>query len=140
MINPNDYFIYLNEWKVIVCRGCKYAPQKNGVKRHLKEKHQVVPNAIRNELVTYAQSLNLLPSSQVRTPSIMESVPAFECLELFETGWRCIECNVLYGTEGSMKVHCRKHNWIQSQGYWTYFKVNRRQNVGSTSDANIFSG
>jgi hypothetical protein len=117
MVNVDDYFVYLWAWKVLVCRSCKYGLQKNGVKRHLLETHQAIPLIIRKALITYAQSLSLLPSAEVSIPSITESIPAFECLKLVETGYRCTQCNALYGTEDSMIVHCRKHNWIQSQGY-----------------------
>jgi Orsellinic acid/F9775 biosynthesis cluster protein D len=116
MIDPDDYLVYLNERKVLVCRPCKYALQNTGVKRHLKEKHQVIPNAVRKVLVEYTQSLSLLPFSQVRMPSITESIPAFDCLKLFENGCRCIQCNELCSMESSMIVHCRKHNWTKSQG------------------------
>ena len=60
MVNPDDYFAYLSEWKVLVCRGCKYGLRKDRVSRHLQEKHQVILLTIRKALVAYTQTLRIL--------------------------------------------------------------------------------
>jgi hypothetical protein len=115
MTDFNDYFIYLNEWKVLVCRCCKYGLRKNGVPRHLSGKHKVIPKVIRKALVKHTQTLAIVLPEEIQTPST--SIPAFECLELISDGCRCTKCNALYGTVDSMIVHCRNtHDWIQGQG------------------------
>jgi Orsellinic acid/F9775 biosynthesis cluster protein D len=121
MINHSDYFIYLEDWKVLVCRPCKYGLPKKGVERHLRNKHQAIPLTIRQALIVYARSLLLLPPSEIQTPRQGISIPAFDCLELHEDGCYCTLCDAIYGTEGSMIIHCQEHNWVKSQGNLNYF-------------------
>ena len=117
IFNPDDYFVYLDIWKVLVCRSCQYGLQKNGVESHLIRKHQAILLAIRKALIAYAETLTLLSPSQVLTPSTSTSIQAFDCLKLFNEGSCCIQCEALFGTLSSMKMHCRdKHNWVESQG------------------------
>jgi hypothetical protein len=113
-IDANNYFEYLIVWKVLVCRGCKYGLQKNGVWRHLSEKHQAIPMATRKALVAYADTLTLCLPSEIQISSI---IPRFECLELFNDGHRCMKCEALCGTLDSIQSHCRdKHKWVKSKG------------------------
>ena len=117
MVDPNNYFAYLNKWKVLVCRGCKYGLHKDGVIRHLQDKHKVIPLTICNMLVAYAKTLSILLPSKVETTSIEIPIQVIDCLELRSDGYRCTKCNALCGTSNSIKKHCRaQHNWVESQG------------------------
>jgi len=122
-INHSDYFIYLEKWKVLVCRSCKHGLPKKGVERHLRAEHQVIPLNIRQTLNIYAQSLSLLPPSEVQAPRRDISIPVFDCLELYQDGCYCTVCDAIYGTEGSMIIHCQAHNWVKSQGNLIYSRL-----------------
>jgi len=117
ILSPDDYFVFLNTWKVLVCRPCQYGLQKNGVEKHLIREHQAIPLAIRKDLIVYTETLTLLSPSEVLTPSTFPPIQAFDCLKQFNEGRQCIQCKAVCGTLSSMEAHCRdKHEWVKSKG------------------------
>jgi len=113
MIDASRYLVYLQEQQALICRGCKYCLQPNGVERHLQRKHSVISLKVRKELVNYAESLTLRNPSEVITPVTV--IPAFDCLEVIR-GFRCSACNCLYGTPRSIEEHCRTHRRTMQEG------------------------
>ena len=89
----------------------------------------------RKEILTYANTLTLLPPQEVSTPG-PENDP-IEGLELISNGWKCIyencEDHFLSGTivTTTMENHCRIHGWrVRDPPMWekcsmqTFFKGN----------------
>ena len=69
------------------------------------------------ELVSYVESLILRNSSEAVIPTAI--VPAFDCLKITQ-GFRCLTCNSLYGTLGSIKEHCKAHKWSKPEGTYLH--------------------
>ena len=113
MIDTSEYLLYLQEQQALVCRGCKYCLQRDGVERHLQRNHLATQLEIRKELVSYAESLILREPSEVIIPITV--IPAFDCLEIIQ-GFQCSICNSLYGTPRSIEKHCRTHRWMEAEG------------------------
>src|SRR5215510_9147131 len=67
-MNPNEYLIYVSEYKVLICRSCEYCLQPGGLYRHFQSEHKEVPINIRKALVEYADSLNVVKPMDVRYP------------------------------------------------------------------------
>lgn len=119
MTNPLDYFVHLFIQQLLICKGCKYALQSNGVITHLRREHKAIPLTTRQILVEYAGTLILRDASIVITP--VDIVPAFECLEIIP-GYRCLICNFLSSKPGGIKAHCRAaHEWDSMRGKFLFF-------------------
>ena len=102
MSNTCDYFVYLKEQQLLVCRSCKYCLQLHGIERHLRWEHQSIPLLVRKELVNYMKSLAVINSIEVIIP--IHSIPALDVLEIINR-FCCMICKVLYGVLASMRVH-----------------------------------
>lgn len=113
MINASKYLLYLQEQQVLICRGCKYCLQPNGVEKHLGREHSAIPLKVRKELVSYAASLILRNPSEVVAPVAVGS--AFDGLKVIQ-GFRCSICQSLYGTPRSIEKHCMTHKWTKPEG------------------------
>ena len=102
MVNHCDYFVYLEEQQLLVCRSCKDCLQQDGIEQHLRREHRTIPLSTRKELVTYGKNLMLVNPVDVR---IYEHViPAFQYLDIIEV-FCCMICDALYGSIESMRVH-----------------------------------
>ena len=117
------YLLHDAKWRVVVCKGCKYClvPGKS-VTRHLKDEHQSIPLDTRKELITWAETLDLVEPDRVMVPNA--NTPPIEGLELVEDGCKCeyTGCIDPYaGTLTSIMEHCnKKHKWIKTDGIkWT---------------------
>ena len=110
MLNVHEYLIYLEEEELLVCRICRYCLRWNGIERHLRKEHKVIPLNIRNELVRYSQTLSIKNPADIVIPG--NTVPAYEYLNIID-GYCCLICNALYGTLDSMRKHMGKYH-IQS--------------------------
>lgn len=113
MIDVSEYVKYLPEQQALICRGCKYCLQPNGVEGHLGRTHTAVKLEVRKELVSYAEKLTLRNPSEIMTP--ITAIPAFDDLRITR-GFRCAFCDGLYGTPGNIKEHCKSHNWPKPEG------------------------
>ena len=118
-----EYFIYNAKWQVIICKGCRYCPAPGkSLARHLMDEHQSIPLDTRKELITWAETLDLVEPDRVMVPN--PNTPPIKGLKLNEEGYKCeyIGCIDPYtGTITSMKEHCKKkHGWISTNGIkWT---------------------
>ena len=113
MINSSEYLLYLREQQALICRGCKYYLQPNGVEKHLQRNHLAIPLKVRKELMSYAESLILRNPSEVVAPVAVG--PAFDDLKAIQ-GFRCSICQGLYGTPRSIEKHCITHRWMKPEG------------------------
>ena len=86
--------------------------------RHLMDEHQSIALSTRKELITWAETLDLVEPDRVMVPNA--NTPPIEGLELIEDGCKCeyVGCIDPYaGTVGSMIKHCqKKHGWISTDG------------------------
>src|SRR5436190_19082773 len=98
MSNTCDYFVYLKEEQLFVCRSCRYCLQPNEIERHLRREHQSIPLLIRKELVNYVKSLAVINPTEVTIPT--HPIPALDSLEIIN-GFCCMICKVLYGVLAS---------------------------------------
>jgi hypothetical protein len=76
MIDTSEYLLYLEEQQALVCRGCKYCLQPDGVERHLQRNHLATQLEICKELVSHAGSLILREPWKVIVPITV--IPAFD--------------------------------------------------------------
>jgi Orsellinic acid/F9775 biosynthesis cluster protein D len=111
------YFLYLEDFHVIVCRICQYGIPKDGVQLHLRRHHKnEIELSVRKELETHVRTLVLWDVSDIQSPA--EEVNAIEGLKTHE-GFICTvqDCNKLCTTPGSMEKHCQlNHDWVKSKG------------------------
>ena len=112
-IDVSQYVLYLREQQTLVCRACEYCLQPNGIENHLRRKHSAIPLEVRKKLVSYAKGLMLRNPSEVVTPVAV--VSAFDCLKITQ-GFRCLTCDSLYGTAGSINEHCKVNKWPKPEG------------------------
>ena len=112
MIDASEYLIYLQEQQALICRGCKYCLQPNGVEKHLQRKHSAILLEVRKELISYRESLILRNPSEV-VASVAVG-PAFDGLKVIQ-GFHCSICQGLYGTPRSIEKHCLTHRWTKPE-------------------------
>ena len=117
------YLLYNAKWQVVICKTCKYCPVPGkSLARHLMDEHQSIALSTRKELITWAETLDLVEPDRVRVPNA--NTPPIEGLELVEDGYKCeyVGCIDPYaGTASSIIEDCnKKHKWIKTDGIkWT---------------------
>jgi hypothetical protein len=107
------HLVYLEEYKVLICRACQHAINPSGVIRHFKDYHtKEVPPRLRVELSIWSENKNLVEPNEAVIPVASGAIPNIKVIDGFE----CIECGKLTGSIGSMKVHCQvEHCWTKAQ-------------------------
>ena len=107
-IKEDDYFLYLSEYRVLICRACKYAIRsQGGIQRHFQKRHASLPLSIRKTLVEYASQLQLIVPENIHIPEAPLS--PIDVLDVID-GCQCNDCGYACGSEGSMLVHCKKEH------------------------------
>ena len=119
-----EYLIYNEVYRVIICRSHKYAISPNSVSRHLQKYHQSIPLKTRQFLEQSAEKLDLVTTEEVGIPWDETVVDGLEVHDGFKCEYD--DCNELRGSIDSMKKHCQQeHNWkVKSNGVkWTCQKI-----------------
>jgi hypothetical protein len=62
---PHHLLLYDSKYRVLVCHGCQHALSPNGVKRHLKRRHNHLGLDVRKALTSFAETLDLATISDV---------------------------------------------------------------------------
>ena len=64
------YIVFNSEYSVVICHQCKCAlAPGEGIKRHFQNLHQTISLQTRKEIIAYCETLTLLPSADVITPT-----------------------------------------------------------------------
>ncbi len=124
----NKVFEHFPQYKVIICKTCKYAPIPTHVKGHLQKLHEDIPKEVRHRIVDVVDDLADIARSpdEVQYPD-PQSAP-LPCLPVFRNAhvcqWRGRSGQAcMYVCRGAkqwpIQRHCReKHQWRnwQEQG------------------------
>ena len=72
-----DHLLYLDDYKVLICRPCRHAIRPaGGICSHFQIKHKALPITTRKPLVQYAAGLELLdPQNMVMPEYKSSSIP-----------------------------------------------------------------
>lgn len=100
---PEELFLYLPSYRVLICRPCRYAVQPAAVSRHLKEIHHILRKT-RQPFAAYVSGLDLAEPADVAYPS--EDDFPVDHLPV-EKGWRCEApgCDYLCVSNKRMEMH-----------------------------------
>jgi predicted metal-binding protein len=115
-IDPFVYLLYVPEYSALICRSCRYCLTPRGVGRHFQWQHKTISCGERDQLVKFAECLTVSRPEDIEVPS--EEIAAIEGLDVID-GFKCGECEGLYGTMRSIQNHCRdRHDWVKSRGIY----------------------
>ena len=107
--NVEKYVKYNEEYGVLICIQHQYALMPGmGIKNHLNNFHTAIPLEIRNSVIEYSKTLNLVEPENVFTP-IGEQTMIKE-LKLYKDGFICThkDCTGhVEGTQDMMWKHCK---------------------------------
>ncbi len=114
----DEYIIYNTTYHILICRQCGYAIPQDGIMRHYRRFHKTIPLVMRQEIINYGLSLDLLQPSKVQ--ELWETLNVNTTIKglTVYSGFQCqYEGCVKYArTEISMKQHCREtHNWVAKE-------------------------
>ena len=56
----DEYIIYNTTYHILICRQCGYAIPQDGIMRHYRRFHKTIPLVMRQEIINYGLSLDLL--------------------------------------------------------------------------------
>src|SRR5579871_6816194 len=118
------HLLYNSDYRVLICRTCKYALSPNGVKKHLERTHKHLSLDVRKGLVGYARTLDLVTMEEVGM--LRPGPKPVVGLEVV-SGFYCIRCEYACATERTIMVHCREsHGWVKGIGRaWEGCQVQR---------------
>jgi Orsellinic acid/F9775 biosynthesis cluster protein D len=114
-----QYVLYLDEFKVVICRQCEYGITKGGIRLHFERHHTSIPVKDRRALENHLLSLQIAEVKDVKAP--VTAVEFIKGLKIHE-GYMCAAegCHHLRTTLVSIKKHCQsEHRWTASKG--TYY-------------------
>jgi hypothetical protein len=99
---PHDFLEYNANYRLIICRECQYAIQKNALGSHLL-RHKIYRGERQRLLTTIAQ-LEILEPDQVQVPDA--GSPPVDGLTII-SGFRCTaaNCSSLYASDKRMRRH-----------------------------------
>lgn len=68
-LNVNEYMIYLQQYRMLICRSCEQAIRPNNdIERHLRNKHRAIPHRVHKVLIEYAKDLELVNPDNISIP------------------------------------------------------------------------
>jgi hypothetical protein len=111
-----EFFLYLREYNVIICRECRYAVLPSRLDTHLaSSKHRVLRRRrvqVEQEIAAWLELLwNETDLERLRVSR--GRPPAFEMLEIHLNGLRCHACSYIVCITRGIQQHCRdQHQWI----------------------------
>jgi hypothetical protein len=112
--NFTAYFIYNTKYRILICRQCKFVVHRDSLQRHLERRHGDRDWQIRNQLVVYARTLDLIPIKEMKL--LQPDAEVIEGLDVLD-GLNCTDCGYLCATQETMMQHCRRqHSWLKRVG------------------------
>lgn len=122
--NIEKYVKYIEEYRVLVCIQHQYAlmPGK-GIKHHFNKFHTAVPLEIRNSIIEYSKTLDLVEPENVLTP--IEEETMIKELKLHKNGFLCTHDDCIghiEATEGMMQKHYQNSHKTIKKGTRTWRK------------------
>jgi Orsellinic acid/F9775 biosynthesis cluster protein D len=117
---------YLPDYRVLVCRECKYAVALHGLDYHLRTVHHIHRQE-KQGLLDYASTLDLAPLEDIPHPD--PSTPPLPSLSQTQ-GFKCVHCRFACASQKHMCNHVNKeHQMDKASGpHWeaktvqTFFK------------------
>lgn len=100
--NPQDLLAYNSAYRVLICRKCQYAIQKNAISSHLL-RHKIYREE-RQRLLSYVAELDILdPEDVISPPPGSQAIPGLSVIP----GYCCIRpgCDSLCASIKRMKRH-----------------------------------
>jgi hypothetical protein len=109
-----DYFTLLTPQQILICNACKFAVSASNFSQHLSRYHSS-KSGTPISLETRRQFGPALATLTLRDPAQVEEaisstapIRALSCLDVV-SGYRCLTCDHLAGTESSIVQHCYVH-------------------------------
>lgn len=116
----NRLFRQMPEYRIMVCKECRFAVPPGQIRTHLTEHHAGIPAEARREIADAVQKSDSL--AQVREEVIYPeaSAAAVEGLPVHNDGLRCVledeygrQCQyVCRTTRGIQRHRGREHGWV----------------------------
>jgi hypothetical protein len=106
----DEHIRYVEEYKVVICRTCRYCIRPGGSYDHFRLWHKDLGLPVRKELQSHCDSLDLANPKDVRVPTDGATI---DDLALY-TGRRCTipACGALCVKESQAIKHARGHGWV----------------------------
>lgn len=117
MARFSDVFEHLPQYKVIVCKICRYAVVKSSIQSHLSEKHknQLTTDA-RKAIADEARSITQIADTHDEVVYPEPTTTPLAGLQMWDDGLKCTECGHIQRRVKHMQEHCREqHNWVNSR-------------------------
>jgi len=99
---------YLPEYRVLVCRECKYAVTLHGLDYHLRTVHHIRRQE-KQALLDYASTLDLAPLEDIPLPD--PSTPPLPSLSQTQ-GFKCMHCRFACTSQEYMYKHVNKEHQL----------------------------
>ena len=114
-MNSNQYVVYNDEYKVLICKQHQYAITAKSIVAHFRDKHDITKDA-RQKIIDYASQFAISEIHHLAHPT--DRIAPIPHLKVIE-GYICqyAECTLISGTLESVKQHCKVvHNWKIKEG------------------------
>lgn len=116
-------FQHIQQYKIIVCRGCAFAVVPQQIDRHLREHHPQVDKQKRSRIAETGRALEAVAHSKEGVNYPQANEEPVEGLEVFNDGLQCMgqrdgkPCGYVCRTAFGIQKHCRlEHGWMNERG------------------------
>jgi hypothetical protein len=117
----NAYFTHLPQYRIIICKSCRFAIAPQAVKGHLRAQHAPISSRSINHIQSIIDDLgdSVARSAQdVIYPD--PNAEPIECLKTYHDALICTssdgsgqQCGYICGTVTGMQKHCKSiHKWV----------------------------
>jgi hypothetical protein len=109
---PGECLLYLEGYKVLVCRLCQYALRSNGTALHYQRYHKDLLSTSQRHRFTqfeksiFEKSMTVADMGDIILNSPRNVVPALLGLKVIQVQ-ECPHCAFIMSTERSMRQHCK---------------------------------
>lgn len=112
-----ELFTHFPNFRIIVCRDCKFAVVPDQIKAHLNQNHQTLTASTRKNIV---EQVGRLDHVAYRTEDVIYPVAVQDAVRelgpVIEQCFECKECGLLRESRKGIEAHCRKeHNWSSTK-------------------------
>ena len=114
----DKYVQYIVEWKIVVCKKCKYAVWPKEITSHFTGHQHRLGKAEVCEIQAQVDQIAGLATHFNDVPALDGTVKAFNALHMYSDGLLCTidpdHCKYICRHERSIKKHCQQHHgWVR---------------------------
>lgn len=115
-----DSFIHLPEYRIVICKECKFAVVGAAIKKHLQGKHKGVTKVERLRVAREISQIPHLIQTEVELQDFQfpsPNTPPITGLTVEQNGLKCRQCSYVVCGRRNIQEHCRvEHGWENDRG------------------------